>query len=375
VLTDSRNRPGSGEIELPPHQCLAPSQADEFRENLAANLAAFVSGHSSLFTVSVADMSLLPPVKHPIGPEPKAAGLPEDFPAVRDPVTSSYTSLVRGAALGTDDRDVDGTPDILQIVENTELMDESMDSDDVSEPLPLGSDRGALFGTMIHAVLEECDFSLAGELSLDHWLADDGVDEFLSSLSRRYYAPNWYRGRAEALKKLVRSCLRSPIPGVGRLCDLPREARRAEVDFLIRVPRETRLDMDDIGDVGISKGFLKGFIDLLFETQGRWWVADWKTNVPPGVLSAASYCEAVLKETMDSHHYHLQYELYLLSLCSSLSASSGRAVHWDEEIGGAVYLFVRGMREKDDRGVFLAKPSKRRMLDLAESMGLTGVLE
>ncbi|MDT8297818.1 MAG: UvrD-helicase domain-containing protein, partial [Spirochaetaceae bacterium] len=349
------------ESALPPHQRLSLKQAEDFREKLSADLTAFTSKHFSLFRMSVGDMSLLPPQREPVGPEPAVAQLPSDIPADRDPVTSSYTSLVRAAAFGAEDRDLDGSFALMQVHE-------------IEETLPLSSDRGALFGTLIHAVLEDCDFSLARDLSTQDWLADPRVEELLSSLSRRYYPPDWYRSRGDALKLLIRSTLRSAIPGVGRLCDLPPQDRRAEVEFLINVPREARLAMEETGDVRISGGFLKGFIDLLFRIDGRWWVADWKTNVPPGVLSADSYDQGVLRETMESHHYHLQYELYLLSLCRALSTSSGMAVNWDEDIGGAAYLFVRGMRENDERGVFVAKPEKRRMMEMAQAMGLKGVL-
>ena len=372
VLDEEPDRPHLDGIELPPHLSLAQKQADNFREKLTVDLTGLISKHASLFRIAVGDLSLLPPQPVPLGPAPTAASLPNDIPSDRDPVTSSYTSLVRGAAVEADDRDLDGSFALMP-------LSESVKEDEIDEPLPLASDRGALFGTLIHAVLEECDFALARDLSRRDWLADHRVEELFSSLSRRYYPPDWYRSRGDALKLLVRSTLRSTVPGVGRLCDIELQNRRAEVEFLISVPQEARLaleetGMEETGNIRISGGFLKGFIDLLFKVHGRWWVADWKTNVPPGVFSADSYDEGVLRETMESHHYHFQYELYLLSLCRTLSASSGRAVNWDEDIGGAAYLFVRGMRENDERGVLVAKPKKRRMMEMAEAMGLKGVL-
>ena len=103
-------------------------------------------------------------------------------------------------------------------------------------------------------------------------------------------------------------------------------------------------------------------------------MVDWKTNVPPGIESAESYDQSTMKEIMDHHHYHLQYELYLLALCATLSGNFKRPVRWETEIGGAAYLFVRGMREEDDRAVFVSKPDRERMLSLASVLGLEGVL-
>ena len=77
---------------------------------------------------------------------------------------------------------------------------------------------------------------------------------------------------------------------------------------------------------------------------------------------------------MEYHHYHLQYELYLLALCRTLSANGGKPVDWDNQIGGAAYLFVRGTRAGRQPGGFHRKPSLERMHELASSMGLQGVI-
>jgi exodeoxyribonuclease V beta subunit len=264
----------------------------------------------------------------------------------------------------TGDRDVDGVAGELLPAESAR---------DGVEPLPLSSDRGALFGTLVHAVLEECDFKKARDMDEESWYSDSVTEDIFQSLSRRFYPPDWYRPRSRSLKKMVRCVLRSDIPGPGRLCNLEKQEMRAEVEFLIAVPHSAELVSEQIRAY-LAKGFLKGFIDLLLKTDGRWWVVDWKTNVPPGLESAESYDQSTMKEIMDHHHYHLQYELYLLALCATLSGNFKRPVRWETEIGGAAYLFVRGMREEDDRAVFVSKPDRERMLSLASVLGLEGVL-
>ncbi len=88
----------------------------------------------------------------------------------------------------------------------------------------------------------------------------------------------------------------------------------------------------------------------------------------------APYTPEDMERIMDTHHYHLQYKLYLLGLCRSLWASRRRAVNWNEEIGGAFYLFVRGMRPSDQRGIYFARPSREEIMALAESAGLERVI-
>jgi exodeoxyribonuclease V beta subunit len=149
---------------------------------------------------------------------------------------------------------------------------------------------------------------------------------------------------------------------------------REELEFLMAVPRKAGISSGDLHTI-ISRGFLKGFIDLCLNSGGKWWVVDWKTNVPPAAESTGLYGGETLELMMSRSHYHLQYELYLLALCRTLSGSRGEAVNWEEEIGGAAYLFVRGTRESDSRGVFTAKPSLERMLTLASAMGLEGVVK
>jgi exodeoxyribonuclease V beta subunit len=357
---------------LPPHQMVPDKEAGIFRAGLETALEARAAESPVLFSFSPVPDSISAPLKNTEMPKLTLAALPSDRVSGRDPVTSSYTSLVKFAAGGmpgdsdeNDDRDVDGmgVPDPALPAAGTG-----------TEPLPLAADRGALFGTLVHSLLENCDYRKAGDLDEDSWYGDADTEALFQSHSRRCYPPDWYRSRSVALKALVRSALRCEIPGLGRLCDIEPGDMRPEVEFHMSVPRSSELISEQLR-TSLGKGFLKGFIDLLLKSGDRWWVVDWKTNVPPGIESAESYSPDTLKEIMNLHHYHLQYELYLLALCRTLSGNLRRPVKWDREIGGAAYLFVRGTRDGDDRGVSVNKPSLSRMLGLASEMGLEGVLE
>ncbi|MCK5736667.1 MAG: PD-(D/E)XK nuclease family protein, partial [Spirochaetaceae bacterium] len=356
--------------KIPPHEILKPKDADDFRTSLNRRIQDLTRENPQLFSAVELNDANLQPLEAQSYPKPEAADLPDKPTAWRDPVTSSYTSLVKSTpSEEEDDRDVDAG---ISGIPGEETVTEA--AAEKSEPLPMAADRGALFGTLVHALLEECDFSKIRNLDTPGWLADEETDKLFSSLSRRYYPSDWYNSRAGDLKTMVWNTLRAPIPELGRLCDIERGEMRAEIEFNMAVPRKAELFSGSF-QAKISSGFLKGFIDLCLKSGGRWWVADWKTNVPPVVESAESYNESTMKEMMDHSHYHLQYELYLLALCRTLSGNRGEAVNWEEEIGGAVYLFVRGTRENDSRGIFVSKPTLERMLTLASAMGLEGVLK
>lgn len=366
----------NGVRELPPHQTVPKKEAGVFRQALRSGLESWCREEPCLFSVTREPDLTCTPLEKVESPELRAAELPEQRLSDRDPVTSSYTSLIRFASGETrgesaresderDDKDVDG----LSVSTPAPVAAENG-----VEPLPLSADRGALFGTLVHALLEESNFEKVKDCDEEDWQADTETEDLFLSLSRRYYPPDWYRPRGRTLKAIVRSALRCEIPGLGRLCDIESGSLRHELEFHLAIPRRAELTSENL-KMSLARGYLKGFIDLLLNDGKRWWVVDWKTNVPPGTESAESYDPPTIKEIMDHHHYHLQYELYLLALCRTLSGNLKRPVEWDNEIGGAAYLFVRGTREGDDRGVFVQRPPLDRMLSLASEMGLSGVIE
>jgi exodeoxyribonuclease V beta subunit len=86
---------------------------------------------------------------------------------------------------------------------------------------------------------------------------------------------------------------------------------------------------------------LMGFADLVFEHEGRYWVLDYKSNH----LGAddAAYTAQALDAAMAHHRYEVQAALYMLALHRLLRARLGEAYNPAQQLGGAVYLFLRGI--------------------------------
>ena len=59
-------------------------------------------------------------------------------------------------------------------------------------------------------------------------------------------------------------------------------------------------------------GMFKGFIDLVFEHQGRYYVADYKSNWLGS--DDGAYTREAMEVAIASHRYDLQYVLYVLAL-------------------------------------------------------------
>jgi len=121
-------------------------------------------------------------------------------------------------------------------------------------------------------------------------------------------------------------------------------------------------------DFGPLAGLFKGFIDLVFRAPTpagpRYFVADYKSNrlkpthtTPDGgrVWGPDAYQHAAMRYEMEHHHYHLQSSLYMLALHRFLKVRLGAQYDYDSAIGGAYYLFVRGMTGAD-AGLEIATP-------------------
>ena len=122
---------------------------------------------------------------------------------------------------------------------------------------------------------------------------------------------------------------------------LPAERLHArEIDALCQqhlLPGQARPQLPDAQ----LHGMLMGFADLVFEHAGRYWVLDYKSNH----LGAddAAYTDEALDQAMTKHRYEVQAALYMLALHRLLRSRLGTAYDPAQHLGGAVYLFMRGI--------------------------------
>ncbi|MED7774143.1 exodeoxyribonuclease V subunit beta [Aeromonas dhakensis] len=223
--------------------------------------------------------------------------------------------------------------------------------------------KGARPGTLLHSLFETIDFeSAAGEPLAQHiatLLAQDGFDE------------SW----AQVLQQQVEAVLDTQLEtGFGepvRLRDLAPERKQVELEFFLPMGRVTAPALTALcqqhdplsrGNKPLSfatvQGMLKGFIDLVFEWQGRWYLLDYKSNHLG--MSPADYSRPALEQAMVEHRYDLQYQLYSLAL-HRLLALRLPGYDFDQHFGGVFYLFLRGMPQG---GIFHTRPSRELVLGL-----------
>lgn len=241
---------------------------------------------------------------------------------------------------------------------------ETPGEDEDRENAPVVPDPGGLpeipgrvanvFGTVVHGVLEACDFTdpelratllkLAAE-RLQHNAIDHLVD-------------------AEALTDGLVTVLEAPLAPIRTdltLRDIPRRDRLAELRFQMRLePRRVealaalvaeRSPADDPhreyfaqlaaalarreGGLPVD-GLLYGEIDALFRVDGRFIVVDYKTN------TLTAYDHDAMVDGMHHGNYPLQALLYAIATHRYLRRRVD-SYSIDDHLLGAAYLFVRGM--------------------------------
>ena len=218
--------------------------------------------------------------------------------------------------------------------------------------------RGPEPGTFLHDFLE--------------WAAREGFDSLdKDEVQARIHETAVPRGWEEwetMLFDWLTALIETPLNlGCGdmKMAQLPKEACRAELEFMFAAHGVDTGRLDSLvtekilaGTLrprlreDIINGMLKGFIDLVFCRHGRYYVLDYKSN-HLGEESAAYGAEA-MAHAMLEHRYDLQYVLYTLAL-HRLLKSRLPDYDYERDVGGAVYLFLRGV-DHDGHGVYTDKP-------------------
>lgn len=207
--------------------------------------------------------------------------------------------------------------------------------------------KGATFGTQVHDLLEQLDFQ-----------ADASTRQ--SAIDRLRERAGYSEELAAPLLQLLNQTLDTPLaPKSFCLADIPPSRRLVELEFHFPVsPFERRRLASTVGAAvrfpsDICAGFIKGFVDLIFEQDGMFWIADYKTNDLG--WQPSDYSDVQLRRAMQEHGYVLQYHLYTLALHRYLRLKMPD-YDYDRHVGGAFYLFVRGM--DGSNGVFFDRVEK-----------------
>ncbi|WP_343571786.1 exodeoxyribonuclease V subunit beta [Mycobacterium sp.] len=273
---------------------------------------------------------------------------------------TSYSGLIRVAeAVG-----VTSEPEVTELDDETDDISLTENASGAAVPSPMAAlPRGATFGSLVHAVLENADpFApdFAAELQthalreLNWWSVDVTAAELAAAmvpLNETSLGPLAggvtlrQIGLSDRLRELT---FEVPLAG-GDVRGAAPNVSVSDVGELLRVflpeddpvaPYVDRLTSAALGNQSL-RGYLSGSIDAVLRLPDqRYLVVDYKTNYLGD--NAADYSHARLAEAMLHSDYPLQALLYTVVLHRFLRwrvPGYDPAVH----LGGAMYLFVRGM--------------------------------
>ena len=113
----------------------------------------------------------------------------------------------------------------------------------------------------------------------------------------------------------------------------------------------------------LIEGAMTGYIDLWFEHQGRYYILDWKSNRIQG--KPQNFAVNELHGEMSRQRYWLQYLFYTVALNRFLQENL-RDYSYEKNFGGVYYLFLRGLDQEGQRGVYACRPAPSLVQELSE---------
>lgn len=268
--------------------------------------------------------------------------------------------------------------------DNDEAPEQPGDSETIAVP-EVSNERtihtfpgGTQTGNFFHDILEHCSFAntsaeelknltekKAAQYQVDEkWLdvAIEQVEHIRTLPFKSPYEPN----KAFSFSMLPDHQVLKEMEFFFSINDFDQESLSRVVQKHRGKGQDTILDLlEKIGRTEL-KGFMTGFIDMIFCHNDRYYILDWKSNKLGSDI--AFYTQDYLVESMEHSHYNLQYLIYAIALHKYLKHRLA-GYDFDQHFGGAYYIYLRGI-EKDStaHGVFYdsLQNAKELIEDLAE---------
>ncbi|WP_242466248.1 exodeoxyribonuclease V subunit beta [Chromatium okenii] len=247
-----------------------------------------------------------------------------------------------------------------------------------------GLPRGSRQGTFLHALLEwagQCQVVTATGEHLTGFAAAATADSerlaLVTTRCRLHGLTDWVPVLDAWLARFLTQ--RWNITGFA-LRDLTLAQCQIEMEFWLEIHHVTTTQLDQLVqqhclagyarpalEYNVLNGMLKGFIDLICEYDGRYYIVDWKSNYLGA--TAAAYTEKAMRDEILHSRYDLQYVLYVLALHRLLTARLPN-YNYDRDLGGAIYVFLRGI-EAPSQGLFFDKPP-RQLIETLDRLFFSG---
>ena len=298
----------------------------------------------------------------------------------------SYSSI--SPSMSDDELDDDGKSD-NDGRDNDQADNASGDDGDATGKLPIFQIKGGSnIGSCWHEILEKLPFDanddaikeLSGKILLGYGfdpqaaiggstVLETTVDMLSKTLDSRISPPDGkpfslrdvrWNERMSELEFNFSSA--NAMDSTRRLAEVIRrhwDSDASKADFLHAIENWDRK---------LPKGFMNGFIDLMFLHDGYYYIVDWKSNILGG--NKESFTEDGVRHEMAKHGYFFQYLLYAAVLQRCLKEVLGSEYNYERNFGGIRYYFLRGIEVGMEASVFADRPSEKMLDEIGEVLGL-----
>lgn len=242
--------------------------------------------------------------------------------------------------------------DIIHGIDYYDEIEDFEDTGDSFEMPAMSIPKGVNTGLFYHNLLENMNFSST--------IDEDNITE---TMSRYQIDTNFRDIISENLKTVFEKNLKEGIV----LKNLNPDKILKELEFMFSY-KKLKTFMENLKNIYIANNkqafsklidkihfkdnfensYLKGYIDLFFYHNNKYYILDWKTNYLGN--SIKDYSEETLKKTICSSFYFLQYTIYTFGAVRFLKS---RIKDFSpEQFGGIFYIFLRGINKRDNAGIY-----------------------
>jgi len=232
-------------------------------------------------------------------------------------------------------------------------------------PSPYSFPKGAKPGSCLHEIFEQIDFTSPLEHPTNK---EQNLDEVVKRALEKYHiSESWQDVTEQWILNSLQCPLNANSSNDLSLSKLAPSDCLVEMEFnlplsSLSAPKLNEILIKHFGftqsklEFANVKGLLKGFIDLIFCYQGKYYILDYKSNYLGN--TPADYKSDLLDQAMSSHQYHLQYLIYTVALHRLLKQRiSDYSI--ETHLGGVYYTFLRGMPA--GQGVYFKKLTQQQV--------------
>ncbi len=277
---------------------------------------------------------------------------------------SSYSALMsrRTADIDLPDRDALGE----RVEHLADTSDDGLDSQmSVKRDNIFSFPKGSRTGNFFHDIFEHLDYTD---------VSSDASHQTIQNALQAYgFDSDWHQIVADTISCVLHVPLMPDLPKL-TISEIDFNHRINEMEFYFPLntiqPSSLQSVFKDHGAIETYPdfptrmekltfspvaGFMKGYIDLVFQHQERFFLLDWKSNYLGPTID--HYRRDVLGDVMGANFYVLQYHLYVLALCQYLRLRNA-AFRYESDFGGVVYVFIRGVDQGwgPDSGIYFDRP-------------------